>query len=651
MSVRSVLRVGRARAKRAEWILEAIQQLKEEEDVERVGAWLEEPVNSSGPQAGPVVLRGEVWERGEGNAPPEWSRLGGDAPLPMELLDAGMSCEYEVEGPVQGVILGPLVDLQRVLWVPVLSRRTLRGLLMLGSRKKQKQLPRAVAERVADDLGLLLEFEDERRLSEMRKADLELHRRVESMAADGQNANLILGQLAESCTRGNSWGGVGAVFAMIGEQKSGLPVSAPSLAAGEQQLLIRAHSGENAWIYAVNQGPLDNLWRQAIGTRRVVGMEANQFPLGKEVSRIVAVPLHHRNVISGVLLAGLPRRRASLEHLERLELRALLAAEILEQERQIEAGLRQQLWFKALLECSEEPVVMVDRHGFLAGMSQGARKLARTEATEFARGISTQRFAELFRPRMWEQVQEWVRGAFQPELRGKQDALESELSSGASVLLSASVPSGKEFLAVRLQSVGDSARVRRIEDLEKELQETLEWLEEGVALFGDKGEILARNGKFLQILGFTEEQGRHLHTLEDIIQVAAKNAADPDSFAADWRSLANDASEGSQEELTLEKPVPQVIERSARPIFSREGKKLGHVEVYREATTRRLFQSRMVQAEKLAALGQRVLGIMHELSNPLTTILGSAQRMVLRSASAEPPEEVHRILEEAERAT
>jgi nitrogen-specific signal transduction histidine kinase/CheY-like chemotaxis protein len=83
------------------------------------------------------------------------------------------------------------------------------------------------------------------------------------------------------------------------------------------------------------------------------------------------------------------------------------------------------------------------------------------------------------------------------------------------------------------------------------------------------------------------------------------------------------------------------------------GRQLGRVEVYRETSARRLFQSRMVQTEKLATLGQRVSGIVHELSNPLTTILGYAQRLQRHEACREgfAGRELSGLLAEAERAT
>ena len=43
--------------------------------------------------------------------------------------------------------------------------------------------------------------------------------------------------------------------------------------------------------------------------------------------------------------------------------------------------------------------------------------------------------------------------------------------------------------------------------------------------------------------------------------------------------------------------------------------------------TRDLYQQ-LLQAEKLAALGQTISGVAHELNNPLATILASAERLV-----------------------
>ncbi len=75
------------------------------------------------------------------------------------------------------------------------------------------------------------------------------------------------------------------------------------------------------------------------------------------------------------------------------------------------------------------------------------------------------------------------------------------------------------------------------------------------------------------------------------------------------------------------------------------------MEIYRDLTAQRVFQSKLLQTEKLAELGQMVTGIAHELSNPLTSILGYAQRLLLRRDSLGGSQEARQIFQEAERAS
>jgi two-component system, NtrC family, sensor kinase len=158
------------------------------------------------------------------------------------------------------------------------------------------------------------------------------------------------------------------------------------------------------------------------------------------------------------------------------------------------------------------------------------------------------------------------------------------------------------------------------------------------------------NTRFAQIAGLSPEEISGIHTLNALIARVAGQSAQPEQFAERWREQARrDA--GAREEIQLLRPVPRVIERAARPITDASGQRLGRVEIYRDLTAQRVFQSQLLQTEKLAALGQMLTGVAHELSNPLTSILGYAQRLFLKGGPAGEVSEVRQIFQEAERAS
>jgi signal transduction histidine kinase/CheY-like chemotaxis protein len=192
---------------------------------------------------------------------------------------------------------------------------------------------------------------------------------------------------------------------------------------------------------------------------------------------------------------------------------------------------------------------------------------------------------------------------------------------------------------------------RRSERLSAELDGLLDSVVEGVLLF-DAGDLVRRaNLRFRQLFGVDPQHEERLGSFDALVAELSGRVRDPEAFAERWRQRHAPEEAAAVDEFELHAAGGRkILERYTRPIHSAAGERLGTVEVYRDLTGERLIHNKLVQTEKLAALGQLVSGIAHELNNPLTSIMGYAQLQLARRQPAERGADAEKIYQEAERA-
>jgi PAS domain S-box-containing protein len=231
----------------------------------------------------------------------------------------------------------------------------------------------------------------------------------------------------------------------------------------------------------------------------------------------------------------------------------------------------------------------------------------------------------------------------QPMIQGREVTLLRKNGSSIVCLNTAAAVRDNAGKVVRYQGAVMDITERR--EIERRLRQQQEFARRLVDNFPDLILVLDTNAQYT----FVSPRSREIlgYEPQDIAAMGFAHCAHPEEMPA-VKSLYDDIVRGRQVFASMEVRVRHKqgdwrrILFNFSPLSDERGDIEGVVLSGRDITDLKRLEEQLIQAEKLAAMGQMLAGVAHELNNPLTAVLGVTELLRERAG---PDESFKRQLE------
>ena len=190
-------------------------------------------------------------------------------------------------------------------------------------------------------------------------------------------------------------------------------------------------------------------------------------------------------------------------------------------------------------------------------------------------------------------------------------------------------------------------------EMEKHLHKEQEFVRSLVASFPDIIAVLSLDGTYTFMSPRVQDVlGR---PPQEFIRKPIGGEVHPDDLAklrATFQKVATGHGTNSQFEYRAlhADGTWRMLRASASPLYDGSGKINGIVASARDVTESRNIEQQLMQKEKLAAMGEMMTGVAHELNNPLTAILGISDLIRERAVDDAMRHQIETVLKQARRA-